>query len=180
MGIEKEPTQPDFYLFKGCAERSSGLDIRAAESIAEAIVRWKNFKITEVSQSNPIIAQRLWLAHLTLGEIYWDLERYTEAYPSLLEATQTLPNAHPKWSATLNNTIALAIEYEDIENITTLFNTLFRRADTPLDMFYFRLDQLKSLQREEEARELLSWALKTSSRIKKSPQTSTYKTIFGL
>ena len=180
MGIEKDPTQPDFYLFKGCAERSSGLDTDAAESIAEALVRWDNFKITEVSQSNPIIAQRVWLAHLTLAEIYWDLERYQEAYPSLLQAARTLPDAHTKWSTVLNNGIALAIEFEDTDRLHELYDTLFKRPDTSLDMFYFRLDQLQSLKRTDEAKSLLDWALQTSSRVKKSPQTVQYKTSLEL
>ena len=180
MGIEKDPTQPDFYLFKGCAERSSGMNEATVISIREALVRWENFKITEVSQSNPIIAQRVWLAHLTLGETLWDLERYEESYASLLEVTRCLPPAHPKWGVTLNNTIALAIEVKDDERLLELFEHLFRRSDTQLEMFYFRLEHLIAHQRLDDARTLLTWALKTSSRVKKDDQTRSFRDQLGL
>ena len=96
MGIEKDPSQPDFYLFKGCAERTSGLDEAAVESLRSALDKWANFRLTEVSQANPIMGQRTWLAHLTLGEALWDLARYEEAYVAYLEALKELPGHHNK------------------------------------------------------------------------------------
>ena len=79
------------------------------KSLNLALDKWKNFRLTEVSQSNPIMGQRTWLAHLTLGEALWDLGRYQEAYASFLEAMSGLPGHHDKWPRILNNTIALAI-----------------------------------------------------------------------
>jgi tetratricopeptide (TPR) repeat protein len=180
MGIEKDPTQPDFYLFKGCAERSSGKDIEAVTSLRDALDRWANFKLVEVSQSNPIIAQRVWLAHLTLGETLWDLERYEEAYSAYIETTQCLPNGHPKWKRVINNVIALAIEFNDDNRLKELFEILFSRSNSQLDMFYFKIDQLIAQKHFTEAKELLTWAIKTSSRVKKNVQTHKLKAELGL
>ncbi len=180
MGIEKDPNQPDFYLFKGCAERTSGLDAEAVESLRAALDKWKNFKLTEVSQSNPIIAQRTWLAHLTLGEALWDLERYQEAYLAYLDVLNELPGHHEKWSKTLNNTIALAIEYNDETQLKELYTKLFRRGDTSFEMFYFRLEQLIAHQKQTDAQALLQWALKINSRVKKDPKIQELITTLGL
>ena len=180
MGIEKDPSQPDFYLFKGCAERTSGLDEAAVESLRSALDKWANFRLTEVSQSNPIMGQRTWLAHLTLGEALWDLARYEEAYVAYLEALKELPGHHDKWSKVLNNTIALAIEYNDGERLKELYSRLFRRVDTSFDMFYFRLDQLMSYHKHDEAKSLLKWALKTHSRVRKGARVSEFQAALGL
>ena len=180
MGIEKDPSQPDFYLFKGCAERTAGLDEAAVESLRLALDKWSNFRLIEVSQSNPIMGQRTWLAHLTLGEALWDLARYEEAYVAFLDALKELPGHHGKWSKVLNNTIALAIEYNDIERLKDLYSRMFRRIDTSFDMFYFRLEQLMAHQKHDEAKSLLKWALKTHSRVKKGAKISEFQVALGL
>jgi tetratricopeptide (TPR) repeat protein len=169
MAIEKSPDQPDFYLFKGFAQRNIGLKTKAIDTLYEAINRWENFVLTEVSQSNPIIEQRLWLVHHTLANLLWEAERFPEAYTHYIATTEHgLPDNHSCWSSLLNNLIALAIEFEDNPQIDRFLKLLLTRPDTHLDMYFFRLEHLIAHNHRDEALTLLDWGLKTTSRIKKS------------
>ena len=171
MAIEKSPEQPDFYLFKGFAQRNRGDKLAAVDSLYEALRRWKGFVITEVSQSNPIIEQRQWLVHHTLAEMLWEQERFHEAYTQYLAVIKTgLPQENTHWPKLLNNAVALAIEFKDDEGHASLLQLLLSRPDTQLDMYFFRLEQLISQGRAREAQALLEWGLKTSSRVKKAPE----------
>lgn len=176
MGIEKSPDQPDFYLFKGFAEFNIKRFDAAIGSLKEALKRWDNFVLTDVSQSNPIIEQRRWLAEYTLADMLWTAERYDEAYPHYLKAMETMPEQANQWRLSLNNTAALAIEYEDIDNLNKIFMKIMMRSDAQLDMFFFRVNQLKSHERVTEARDLLKWGTSKSSRIRRDPQFAPLET----
>ena len=181
MAIEKAPEQPDFYLFQGFAQRNINKNTEAIESLIEALDRWDNFVITEVSQSNPIIEQRLWLAHHTLGELLWEAERFTEAHEHYVKAVDTgLPKDHYSWNTLLNNIIALAIEFDDQPVLDRFLHTLLMRPNTSLDMYFFWIEYLIAHGRRDEAHTTLDWGLKTSSRVKKSPAFAEIKNKLGL
>ena len=170
MGIERAPEQPDFYLFKGFAHHNIGQETEVIDDFYEAIKRWENFVLTEVSQSNPIIEQRVWLVHYTLADALWGEERFDEAYIQYLAAIDAnLPANSKYWKKLLNNCIALAIEFDDEPQIKRLLHILLKRTDTQLDMYFFRLEYLIGHQRIDDAQALLKWGLKTNSRVKKSP-----------
>lgn len=180
MAIEKSPEQPDFYLFKGFAQRNKGDKISAIDSLLEALKRWDGFVLTEVSQSNPIIEQRLWLVHHTLAEMLWEHERFEEAYTQYLAVVSSdIPQINAHWPKVLNNATALAIEFKDDANLASLLQMLLVRQDTQLDMYFFRIEQLLSFGKVREARTLLEWGLKTSSRVKKHPDYERLKEAVG-
>ena len=180
MAIGQNPEQPDFYLFKGLAEYNLKRFEEAAVSLKEALDKWENFVLVEVSQSNPIIEQRVWLVDQTLADVYWKLERYSDAYHHYLRCIQDLPEAIPDWPKILNNTIALAIEYDDEKQLTRLFQYLLTRADTIFEMYFYRIKQLCALGRQEEAVKLFTWGNATTSRLKRSPEYAEVSSLLGV
>lgn len=172
MAIEREPEQPDFYLFKGFAQSNLERKREAIESLQEALKRQAGFELTDVSQSHPIIDQRLWAVHYTLGRLCWETERFSEAYHHYLVASTdpSFPTTHSDWFKLLNNLAALAIEFNDLERLGGILHQILVRQDTQLDMYFFRVDQLIHRGEIQEAIELLEWGASISSRLKRAPE----------
>lgn len=163
-GIDREPDQPDFWYFKAHVHFRRKEFAEAAIHFKEAIIRLKNFVIKEVSQSHPIISNHPWRVSEMYGHTLWELDRFDEAFPVYLNTIKEKPQGSSKWDVLLNNTIALAIENES-ESLTQLFELLLQRPDTSFEMFTFRVQQLISGGRVQEASQLLQWGAKRTRRI---------------
>jgi tetratricopeptide (TPR) repeat protein len=176
LGIFKEPDQPDFWYFKAHVELRRDNFAEAARLFQESLERLDRFTIKEVSQSHPIISNNPWRAAELLGECLWEIDRFEESYQAYLRALKDKPNNSPKWGKVLNNTVALAIEFEDETRMMELFERLLARPDTSLEMFIFRVQQLLSRQKTEEAIKLLQWGRRRCARLKLDP---TFKSLWA-
>ena len=167
-GIDREPSQPDFWYFKAHVHFRRKEFEQAAIHFKEALARLKTFTIQEVSQSHPILSNHPWRAVEMYGHALWELDRYDEAFPIYLKTIQEKPQSSSKWDVLLNNTIALAIEHNS-EQLPQLFEQLLLRPDTSFDMFHFRVEQLIETGRSQEASQLLQWGAKRTRRLQSDP-----------
>jgi len=167
-GIDREPSQPDFWYFKAHVHFRRREFEQAAEHFKEALARLETFTIQEVSQSHPILSNHPWRAVEMYGHALWELDRYAEAFPVYLKTIKEKPQSSSKWGVLLNNTIALAIE-NGSEQLPQLLEQLLLRPDTSFEMFHFRVEQLIEAGRSQEASQLLQWGAKRTRRLQKDP-----------
>ena len=167
LGIERTPEQPDFWNYKGHEMALLNRFDEAIDCLKEAISRCDNFVLAEVSQSHPIMSQQPWRVVEKLAGLLWQEQRYKEAYPHYQRLIKEKPIHEKGWPNILNNVCALAIEFNDQENLPAYLERLLTQPDSQLDMFFFQAEKLIKSHKNDEAIELLRWARRRCKRISK-------------
>ncbi len=154
------PTHPDVWFGVARALAALGHADPAAQAGERALAA-----LAQVHDAQVQLAHRRWDAHELLGKLYWQLQRFPEAYRHDLAALADKPPDSAGWPVLLNSVCALAIELDDAERVRTLLERLLAHPEAPLAMFFFYLQRVAGAEGAEAARRLLQDAAARHPRV---------------
>jgi tetratricopeptide (TPR) repeat protein len=173
-GIAHAPEQPDFWFYHAYVHAIQNQLAKAAESIEKCVSTLENFRMVHAGQSNPYLLNIPWKVYALAAEIFWYLNRYDQAYPYFLKTISLKPESEDGWPFILNSACAIAIENNDESKLPILLEKLIVMPNVPLDMFFLRVQNLIDQNQNTKAKELLIWAKRKSSRLRKDEQFNSY------
>jgi tetratricopeptide (TPR) repeat protein len=161
QALQLESQHPDLWFDVGRALIRAG----SKEAGADAVIRALGC-LSKPGFSDQIRLQhRQWEAHELLGQLYWDMSRYAEAYKHYTRALDGKPTESDRWPIMLNSLCALAIEFGDDKLLPGLLDRLLNHPEAPLGMFFFQLNKVRQSQGTDAARLFLQSGLAKCARM---------------
>lgn len=163
--LDLRPDHPDLWCDLGLTLVGLGEAERAAGALEQALAR-----AAGIVDSQLEAAHRRWQIHQHLGHLYWDLQRYPEAYRHFLAALPEKPPESDGWPVLLNSVCALAIELGDDARKGGLLDRLLAHPQAPLGMYLFEVQRVARTQGAEAARRLLADGRARCPRLAEDPE----------
>ncbi|MCB9536966.1 MAG: glycosyltransferase [Myxococcales bacterium] len=154
------PTHPDVWFGVARALAALGHADPAAQAAERALAA-----LGQVHDAQVQLGHRRWEAHELLGKLYWQLQRFPDAYRHDLATLEGKPADAPGWPVLLNSLCALAIELGDGERVAPLLERLLAHPEAPLGMFFFQLQRVAGAEGAEAARRMLQDAAARHPRV---------------
>ena len=110
----------------------------------------------------PVQAHPLWSvinqSHQALGQVYMHMERYQDAYAVLKDALNETESKTPRYYHLLNQVAALAIDLQDIDDVSTYIELILKDDKAPVDLFLHYVTVIESWYNYTSAAALLQHA----------------------
>ena len=104
--------------------------------------------------------------HQALGQVYMHMERYQDAYAVLKDAFNETQAGTPRYYHLLNQVVALAMDLQDIDDVSTYIELILKDDKAPVDLFLHYVVVVESWYNYISAAALLQQTVIDHPRIK--------------
>jgi tetratricopeptide (TPR) repeat protein len=115
-----------------------------------------------INGHTPVEAHPLWgvinQIHQALGQVYMHMERYQDAYAVLKDALNETKEETRRYYHLLNQVTALAIDLQDIDDVSTYIELILNDDKAPVDLFLHYVTVVESWYNYSSAAALLQHA----------------------
>ena len=172
LGIQEEPTQPDFWLYKG---QALALDPNQSQEAIRFLKKGqallKTYVAKDTSYTHPFFMTRQHLIHDLIGELHEQRGEFSDAYHEFIKLTDMPTHVTINREGLYNKLIQLAIKLEDHELVKSHIKGLLNLPQNTFAGLYYYGQHLLNQREYTKTQELLEWAMSISTRCKTHPQT---------
>jgi tetratricopeptide (TPR) repeat protein len=115
-----------------------------------------------------------------LGEVYMQMARYQDAYTVLKDALNETQSGTPRYYHLLNQVAALAIDLQDVDDVSTYMELILKDKKAPIDLFLHYVTVAESWYNYDAAAALLANAKELYPRIQTHADYAKTSAHFGI